>query len=812
MATSGQAWRFHRLLAESVRVTGIKHHWGSEVAEVLVPSTGSLLASDPEILSPVGGRPWVDEEVRWRAAAGRVIHLMAQRDPLTLGRFDIQLLPHQLEALDRALSLDKVRLLLADEVGLGKTIEAGLIFSEMIARGRIERILVVAPKGVQLQWVAEMSDRFDLSFARVGPEGMPVDAGVDPWTSFNQVICSIDSIKPLQRRSGWSPERVMQHNQDRWKAVISAGWDLVVFDEAHHVAGSFEGVARHQLAQDLAKATPHVLLLSATPHSGKTESFVRLLSLLDGSFASGQAIDRSTVSPLVVRTEKRAAVDGDGKPLFQPRTTSLEVVPYGERVLERRLYEAVSDYVRMGYNRARREKRPGIGFLLLLFQRLVSSSTAAILSALERRASALIAHGEQVALFPEGSERWGELTGEEQFDELERARGSAWGDERSEVDILLDLARKTASEGLDAKATYLLDLMRRQQRDENDPSLKFVIFTEFVPTQQMLLSVMDDVGISATSISGSMSIEDRRFAQEEFWGEKQVLISTDAGGEGINLQVAHLVINYDMPWNPMRIEQRIGRVDRIGQTAPVKAFNLTMENSVDARVLEVLKRKLWTILKELGADKWDDVLQSANDRVGEMYAEAILKPAEVEETVERIASETAVEVKSSRGLGGLLSDGEIAPRAYSRTASKVMETAVLACVATKGKSLSDDRNAYLQLPESVPGESLPTVEWEQSGVWTLWEVNPSSDGYLRDCFALFIDEQGNVRPDLSDRMWRFLMENQIVATAPPLSDDQWAKVWKLGEDHGYGACIGLAPREEWSSPRLTLRLIVRSEA
>src|SRR5690606_26883745 len=340
--------------------------------------------TDPE------SRPWEVSEVAWRAAAARAAHLMARGEAVALTRGRLDPLPHQLAVLDRALSTNPVRLLLADEVGLGKTIEAGLIYTEMKARRRVQRVLVVAPKGVQLQWVAEMRDRFGEEFALVGPSAIPVDAGVDPWRAFDRVVCSIDSVKPVGYRSGVDPEEIDRRNEQRFSRLVDAGWDLAIIDEAHHAAGASVGVARHELAAELARTTPNILLLSATPHSGKSDAFARLLSLLDVRFLDSIPLTRSTVAPYIVRTEKRAAVDQVGRPLFRPRTTTLERVPYGDRIVEKKLYEAVTEYVRHGYEAAVREGRSGPILLLLLMQRLASSSTAAALDALERRLASLV--------------------------------------------------------------------------------------------------------------------------------------------------------------------------------------------------------------------------------------------------------------------------------------------------------------------------------------------------------------------------------------------------------------------------------------
>jgi superfamily II DNA or RNA helicase len=805
-----EAWAWWRDGREAVRILGEQDLWGRRASQILRTSTGEIFVVPAEALSSAETRPWTSDELVWRASAARAIHLMAQGELAAAGRFALEPLPHQIRVVDRALSMEPVRLLLADEVGLGKTIEAGLIYAELKTRGRAQRVLVVAPKGVQLQWVAEMRDRFWEEFALVGPEGVPVDVGVDPWRAFDRVVCSLDAVKPLRRRAGWSPDRVAEHNERRFRALVEAGWDLVIFDEAHHVAGSTEGVARHELARELAQRAPNVLLLSATPHSGKTEAFARLLGLLDAAFLTGRPLAQDTVRPLVARTEKRRAVDAKGAPLFQPRTTSLEVVPYADRTLEQKLYSAVTDYVRHGYNRARVERSPALGFLVLLMQRLVSSSTAAILAALERRAGVLAQAGSQVQLGLEWAEEWETLTGEEQYQAFVAAQPGPWEDERQEVEHLVELARKTAASGIDAKAAHLLDLLRRTQRDEGDPAVKAVVFTEFIPTQEMLLDLLERVGIRATAINGSMSMEERALAQETFRESAQVLVSTDAGGEGINLQFAHVVVNYDLPWNPMRIEQRIGRVDRIGQRKPVRAFNLVMENSVDLRVVRVLEEKLWRILEELGADKWNDVLESAGRRVEKLYAEAIVNPERLVDRVTEVVQQTKEDILNTYELRRLLVDDGQPTREWSDTASRWLDRAAQAYRHVMGKHVAAE-TALGRLPESAPGESVPTIRGEVRGLWTLWEVRPHGSAQLRDCFALFVTETGSVRPDLAERIWFRLCDGSDVEHGSPLDPQTWADLHRLGMDYGYSSCANLAPVETWQVPWLVLRLVVRVE-
>ncbi|MDN5347180.1 MAG: hypothetical protein PWP65_744 [Clostridia bacterium] len=388
------------------------------------------------------------------------------------------------------------------------------------------------------------------------------------------------------------PLRLLQQ-LSRHRTVVAA-WNGVI-KEAHRLGGSTDEVARFKLGQGLAAAAPYLLLLSATPHQGKTDAFHRLLSLLDPeAFPDQESITRERVSRYVIRTEKRRAVDLEGKPLFKPRQTRLLPVSWEERHREQRLlYEAITEYVRQGYNQAVREKKNYLGFLMILMQRLVTSSTRAIRTALERRLEVLSAPAEYLPLFPETSaEEWADLDGEEQMDLLLPSRQQALKNERAEVKTLLEAAKRTEAAGPDAKAEALLRLIYRLQQEEVDPELKVLIFTEFVPTQEMLRDFPRERGFSVVCLNGSMDLEERQKVQEAFAQDAQILISTDAGGEGMNLQFCHVVANYDIPWNPMRLEQRIGRVDRIGQKKVIRAVNFVLEGTVEHRVQEVLEEEL----------------------------------------------------------------------------------------------------------------------------------------------------------------------------------------------------------------------------
>ena len=270
------------------------------------------------------------------------------------------------------------------------------------------------------------------------------------------------------------------------------------------------------------------------------------MSLLDPeTYENIDRLDRETVKPHVIRTEKRAAVDADGKPLFTPRITQLVPVKWKhEHRDQKSLYESVTEYVRYGYNKALEEKRTYIGFLMVLMQRLVSSSTRAIRRALERRLQVLETgpgiFSSEVSL----SEIWAESTGQQRLDELLIRIGEGLRDEREEVSKLAALARRCEVTHPDARVETLVELMYKLRAEENNPQLKFLVFTEFIPTQEMLREFLEIRGFSVVYLNGSMTLAERLEAQRNFAEYANVMVSTEAGGEGINLQFCHIVFNY----------------------------------------------------------------------------------------------------------------------------------------------------------------------------------------------------------------------------------------------------------------------------
>ncbi|MBB9297697.1 DEAD/DEAH box helicase family protein [Escherichia coli] len=625
-------WAWSQAHQQYVKVIDAAGLWGQQFYRVWLQQQDVVLkVLDTDLYNQPVQTIVTADALCYLATAAKIANVQQEDTLLAPIESNVIPLPHQLKALTKAMSKKQVRYLFADEVGLGKTIEAGLVMRELKLRGLAKRILVCAPKGLVSQWVSEMQTHFNESFQLMLPgEQKPQNEHDNIWSRYDQVVCPVDSIKPIENRKGWSLKQLNEYNKLRFDDLLAAGWDLIVIDEAHRLGGSTDQVARYKLGQSLAEAAPYLLLLSATPHQGKSDAFHRLMALLDAeAFPDVGSVTQERVQPFVVRTEKRIAIDGEGKPLFCPRQTEMVAVAWkAQHGLQRHLYEEVTEYIKEGYNQAQAKQQNAIGFLMILMQRLVSSSSAAISRTLARRLKVLenkLAEEELPLAF---ADEWADLDGQTQLDELLAQCQTSLENEKNEVRRLLALAEQCVSAENDAKAEALLDWLYRLQQEEGDPYLKMLVFTEFVPTQEMLAQFFVERGISVVSLNGSMDLSERKKVQAAFASDTRILISTDAGGEGLNLQFCHVIVNYDMPWNPMRMEQRIGRVDRIGQQHIVRALNFVLEGTVEHRVREVLEAKLQIILEEFGVDKTSDVLDSsaANHLFDELFITSITDP------------------------------------------------------------------------------------------------------------------------------------------------------------------------------------------
>jgi superfamily II DNA or RNA helicase len=823
---------------------------------VWLPGKDAVIRVEESELQAIDvARPGVDR-LLYLAAAARIADALSDNVLLAPMQSLVTPLPHQLHALQRVMRGDRVRYLLADEVGLGKTIEAGLAIRELKLRGLVKRVLVVAPKGLTAQWQAEMRVHFNEDFRLLSPADFPAMRQVlgeqeNFWRTADQVICALDSVKPMEARRGWKAEDVAEHNRERFDDLVSAGWDLVIIDEAHRMGGATAQVARHKLGVALSEAAPYILLLSATPHQGKTDAFHRLMTLIDhDAFPDEASISRERVQPYVIRTEKRAAIDATGAPLFKPRQTRLTPVTWEDRHYQQRmLYEAVTAYVRHGYNQALQNKQRHIGFLMILMQRLVTSSTAAIRVTLERRLAALQQASDpqmagQEATFDE--ETWLEMDGEAQVASAIDVAG--WRNEVAEVETLLAAARETEAAGTDAKAEALLELIYKLQQEEKDPELKVLVFTEFVPTQAMLADFLEQRGITIATLNGAMGLEQRLSAQREFAGAARVLVSTDAGGEGLNLQFCHVIVNFDMPWNPMRVEQRIGRVDRIGQAHVVRAINFILADTVEHRIREVLEAKLDIIAHEFGVDKASDVMDSveAESLFDDLFVHGLVEPDAVDAECDRTLQAIREKMTSASQERALLptTEGLVADDAkallehplqvwlermvvhYLRDQGGIAERGLLgwylkwpdgreesdivfdtsqsdprqrACLHIRTLEEPSLRGLASTLPQwsagmPIPGVRIDGLPESLAGVWSLWEISQSVAGDVRTesiarrFLPLFLSDEGRVYLPTARRIWDLLLTQSIELAGGDLSGDDaadaFAKAQELALQHG----------------------------
>ncbi len=870
-------WLWSKKHKEICKVVETETFWGQTYYKVWLPRAGVVLRVGEQDVAPLDQGYILAEPsyLTYVSSAARIADLMNQDVLLAPLEAAVIPLPHQIRALSIAVSSSQVRYLLADEVGLGKTIEAGLIMRELKLRGLVKRVLIVVPRGLVSQWISEMKLKFNEDFRLILPEDIEAVKRLfpdctpflddknqnrlahlfeisetgdnkrtdNPFTMFDQVIIPVDSFKPIEKRRGWSQEEIDAYNKTRFHNLVDAGWDLIIVDEAHRLGGTTEQVARHKLGKGLSQAAPYLLLLSATPHQGKTDSFRRVMSLLDpDEFVGEDSVAPDQVRKHVIRTSKRKAIDLNGNPLFKPRQTKLMPIKWQSRhKLQQELYEEVSQYVREGYNQALEERRNYMGFLLLLMQRLVTSSTRAIKDTLEKRAAILENPWEFAGLPRESimNEELADLDGQLQLDMLMSYKLEALKDEEKQVKRLLALAKEAEISCTDAKAEALLQLIYDLRQEEMDPDLKFLIFTEFVSTQKMLEEFLSDMGFHVVCINGSMDMDERLKAQKEFAGDAQFLVSTDAGGEGINLQFCHVVINYDIPWNPMKLEQRIGRVDRIGQENVVKAINFVLQDTVEYRVQEVLEEKLYVILKEFGVDKTQDVLDSA--QAGHMfesiYREMILHPELEDYQLQQALEHIKEEVETASYLSSLLEtidslDPSEAKRICDNPAQYWVERMVTSYLNTYGGKVvrkldsfdltwpdgevmndvvftaKDARiNARAQqltmenpkvraiasnLPSFVPGQPVPQIvipdlPGQLSGYWSLWKIGACGIGFDQyKMMPYFVTDDGRVFVSTAKFIWDNLM-NEKCSLVDAICGQQALDIFTTVEDRAMEA-------------------------
>ncbi len=599
---------------------------------------------------------------------------------LSISRVDP--LPHQLEAVyEYLLKLARVRFLLADDAGAGKTIMSGLLIRELELRGLAERILIICPANLAFQWQRELKEKFDAKFLVLKGQDLRDQFGVNQWLERNRVITSLDLAK----------------RQEILPGLRQVHWDLVIVDEAHRMSATDEShkSMRYRLGELLRDTSDHILLLTATPHRGDPENFSLFLQLLDADVYADVRSIREAMSrrraPFYLRRTKEAMVyfpergeDGtwSAKPIFTKRIP--HTVDFQIDGPELDLYRDVTRFVKRESARAAAQdedpRSRAIGFLMSLYQRRLASSTYAMRRSLENRARRL----------QEGLKRAQDLSrqappdlpGPEELEEMEESErehlealleavtlaGNA-AQVRQEVEELQRLAAQAQvveEAGAEAKLSKLKDLLQKEGFfDHADQRL--LLFTEFRDTLDHLVAALKSWGFSVGCIHGGMKAgsrdepRTRLHAEQQFReGEIQILVATEAAGEGINLQVCNILFNYDIPWNPNRLEQRMGRIHRYGQRKNCLIFNFVATNTIEGRVLQRLHEKLQEIRDALDDDAVfnviGEVLPAAHvERVLRDYYAGRLGDEDLEDRMLRNVDERQFRAICQNALEGLAS-------------------------------------------------------------------------------------------------------------------------------------------------------------
>ena len=813
---------FDKAAGASVQVLDRIEAWGYISYRVFNPGTGKVYKATEDQLNTDSGTNTYDENYL------RYVTLLCKIKNETAGGLLSSLasgvipLPHQLHVLNRAMEHNTIRYILADEVGLGKTIEAGMVIKELKARGLVRRVLVVCPTGLVTQWAAEMQDKFHEKFNIILPSDFDtirrLTDSEDVYGQYDQIISPMDSIKPIEKHAGWTDERVEKYNEERIYSIINSGWDLIVIDEAHRVAGSSSEVARYKLGYLLSQASPYLLLLSATPHNGKTEPFLRLVRLLDEqAFPNAKSIVKEQVAPYLIRTEKREAIDNNGNMLFKNRITHLVILNWDERhTMQRELYKLVTAYVSKTYNKALRNRKKNMCliFLLIIMQRMVTSSTAAVRQSLERRLKVLQEQATKIGNLTE--EDLDELNIEDGVEEALEAISLDNDEEIAELEQIISIAKQAGYQHPDVKVETLLDTIDSILSE--DPDQKVIVFTEFVATQEYLQKILLDRGYTVSILNGSMSIDERNIALQDFRDRANIFISTDAGGEGLNLQFSNIIINYDLPWNPMKIEQRCGRADRIGQKRDVHIYNFIIEDTVENRVRQVLEEKLSVILKEMGVDKYSDVLDSevAECDFTDVYMRSISHPSKITEALYPVESEMKQQVANAQKYKDVIREEKDLTKLVGQESDFDVESALKKLLAYydnwQGKEMTlidrvgiNDTRVTQHLSTDIVQDRLsPLLSIgiknfpNEAGFFMLWELSLTDKDSDQRIIPIFVNENFVLRPMAGKKIMDVFLDEASrlsVRNVPNITSEEYAKLEKMSMDFAFDAFIDLKDKQ-----------------
>ncbi len=604
-------------------------------------------ADEPDLALATVERPWSfagDGEAFKLAVEAQRIDLAFLFDPMmAVHTSNVEPLPHQITAVYEAmLPRQPLRYVLADDPGAGKTIMAGLYLRELLLRADAYRILIVAPGSLVEQWREELFEKFGLEFRIYSRELEAVSPSGNPFADVDQLIVRLDQLA---------------RNEELQTPLCQAGWDVVVFDEAHKLSAHFFGqqverTQRFKFAERLGAHTRHLLLMTATPHNGKEEDFQLFLSLLDadrfyGKFRDG--VHQVDASDLMRRMVKEELVRFDGTPLFPERRAY--TVNYRLSDREAALYQAVTDYVCTEMGKADRldgQRKGSVGFALTTLQRRLASSPEAIFQSLKRRRERLEQRLREEQIGQRGQRLLAETLDAppEDDDDLDAAQQEALEETlvdrataartlaelAAEIQILRGLeeqARALVASGQDRKWEEFSQVLQHdpRMRDASGRQRKLIVFTEHRDTLNYLHQKIGGVlgnPEAVVTVHGGTHRDERRRLQALFRNDPgvRILVATDAAGEGVNLQNAYLMVNYDLPWNPNRLEQRFGRIHRIGQTEVCHLWNLVAQETREGEVYHRLLKKLEVVSAALRGRVFDIL--------GEVFDEMRLKDLLVE--------------------------------------------------------------------------------------------------------------------------------------------------------------------------------------
>lgn len=599
-------------MGESVQIFGQGLTSGRAYTSILSPE--QLATLEP----PLDKVPFDGDAKKYRLGIEALrLGLAYEYDPyfaLSIARVDP--LPHQLEAVyDYFLAQPRIRFLLADDPGAGKTIMAGLLLKELKIRGLVKRTLIVTPANLQFQWQREMKDKFRENFEIIRGDVLRTNYGINPWQEKHQVITSV----------AWA-SRI----EDAKESLLRSHWDLIIVDEAHHMSApsADKKTFAYQLGEALSEMTDHYLLMTATPHKGDPAQFCRFLRLLDqdvyGDIKSLEDAIRAQSAPFYLRRTKEALVTfpdpetGYTKKIFTNREVG--TIDFQITDIEMDFYTQLTNYVEDQSIKASHDSSArgrALGFTMAMLQRRFASSVCAVRRSLERMRE----RRQKILADPEGyrktqiekdlPDNYDDLPDGEQQEVLEKLEGLVASidpvdlrDEIQDLTSLIDHAHTLEQREVESKLQKL-----KQEITErglfHDPKMKLLIFTEHKDTLDYLVGKVREWGLSVTTIHGGMKIGDRDtpntriYAEHEFWQECQVMVATEAAGEGINLQCCWFMINYDIPWNPVRLEQRMGRIHRYGQEKDCLVLNFVSTKTREGRVLEKLFERVKVIEREL---------------------------------------------------------------------------------------------------------------------------------------------------------------------------------------------------------------------